>query len=475
MDDVTGALIDVVGIEHVLTDAEQMEPYSHDATFATKFPRMVIRPASTEDVAEVVGILASAGISITARGAGTGLSGGAVATESGAIVSLERLTDLHIDAPSLTATAGAGVMTAAIQAQAAEHGLMYPPDPASTLICTIGGNVATNAGGPSCLKYGVTAEYVIGLVVVLADATVLRLGGRVRKRSGGYRLQQLFIGSEGTLGIVTEVTVRLVPQPNHRATLLAAFDSVDAAAAAVSAILTSGNTPAACELIDATSLEFVKDLLPDDIPSHAACLLLIDQDGNHEDAVADEMNKVKRIVERHGAFTVIAETQSGRDTLWQARRSIGLRLIERRAYRLAEDIAVPIDKISDMVRSVHEIASRNSVSVALFGHAGDGNLHPSLLFPDREPATLRRVSDTAAAIFDRAIELGGTVSAEHGVGTIKRGFLVNERSSVELALLSAIKKVFDPRGLMNPGKVIPSTTARADGAFMDDLPGWLEV
>ena len=475
MEKLIGTLTGLVGADNVLTSEDALADYSHDGTFVTKSPDIVVKPGSTEEVSAVVRALFEAGIFITARGGGTGLSGGSVPVHGGAVVSLERLTEFNIDASSMTVTTGAGAFTADIQRAAEKEGLSYPPDPLSVEICTIGGNIATNAGGPRCLKYGVTAEYVLGLTVVLADGRVLRLGGRTRKRSSGYRLAQLFVGSEGTLGIVTEVTLRLIPLPRHRVTLLAAFGSVEDAAETVTAILTSGSTPATCELIDRSSLAFVSDLLPPGIPPDAATILLIDQDGNHPASIEAEIGDIAKIARAHGAFGVESHADvEGRDSLWEARRAIGLRLIEKRAFRLPEDVAVPIDKIPEMVRFVHKVSDEMGMTIAMFGHAGDGNLHPSLLFSDREPKTLREVGEAAMKIFNKAIDLGGTVSAEHGLGLIKKEFLISEAGDEAVSLMRSLKQLLDPKGLLNPGKVLPTGTIPT-GAFMESLPGWLDA
>lgn len=467
------SLAAIVGPEHVLTHTWQLEEFGHDATFVTASPDFVVRPGTTDEVSAVVAQLWEEGIPITTRGGGTGLSGGAVPLSGGAVISLGRLTTLEIDAGSMCAVAGAGVITADLQEAAATRGLMYPPDPASIDTCTIGGNIATNAGGPACLKYGVTAEYVLGLVVVLADGRVLRLGGKTRKRSAGYRLVQLFAGSEGTLGIVTEAVLRLVPLPKERATALIAFRSVGDAAEAVAALLAGGHLPAALEIIDRSSLEYVSDLLPSDFPHEAAAVLLIEQDGSDRGSVTQdilEMVKVTEVSSPLGSTTDL--DGSRRSDMWRARRMIGTRLLERRSYRLSEDIAVPIARIPEMVEQIREISESMGVSVAVFGHAGDGNLHPSLIFDDREPETLRRVERAAARIFRAALELGGTVSAEHGLGAVKRDFAEEELGADALAIMRSVKQLLDPKGLLNPGKTFPAGST-PDASFLASLPGWL--
>lgn len=463
----------VGGGDHIITDSDRLGDFSHDATFIESRPDFVVRPGTTEEVARISAVLYEHNIPITARGGGSGLSGGAVPLEGGAVVALDRLTTLDIHRSSMSAVVGAGVITADLKNSAEAQGLMYPPDPASIEMCTIGGNIATNAGGPSCLKYGVTAEYVLGLTVVLGDGTLLVLGGRARKRSAGYRLAQLFVGSEGTLGIVTEATLRLIPQPKFRAAALIAFASVDAAATAVSAILAGGHLPAALELIDRSSLEYVSDLLPRGFPREAAAVILVEQDGPEESAPSGELDEIVEIARSCGATAITADLKGERRAeMWKARRSIGTRLLERRAYRLPEDIAVPIDRIPEMVSRITQIASELGVSTAIFGHAGDGNLHPSLIFDDRDPATLRRVGEAASRIFHAALAFGGTMSAEHGLGAVKKEFATEELGGAQIDLMKKIKTVLDPKGLLNPGKTFPSR-ASADASFLEALPGWL--
>ncbi len=465
-------LASIVGDKYV-RPGDPSDEFAHDSTFITAAPDVVIRPADTNQVAAVVRVLGAHEMPITCRGAGTGLSGGAVAIEGGAIVCLDRLTKLEIDASSLTVVAGAGVITADLQAAAARHGLMYPPDPASVAICTVGGNIATNAGGPSSLKYGVTSEYVMGLVIVLADGRVIKLGGKARKRSAGYRLTQLFVGSEGTLGVITEAVLRLIPAPKARGAMLASFDSVVEASAAVTNILQAGYLPAACELIDRSSLGFVQDLLPEDYPKECGAVLLVEQDGRDWESVRSELSDIMEITRKHGASHETSEVgEEGRAGLWAARRSIGLRLIERRNHRLPEDICVPIDKIPEMTTFIQTVSTDFGLTIAVFGHAGDGNLHPSLIFEDKELESLRRVSEAVLLIFDEAIRLGGSVSAEHGLGATKREFAERELGAEAVGYMKAIKAVFDPKGMLNPGKMFP-TGSVVDAKFMESLPGWL--
>ena len=469
MEQLSRRISSIVGEPYVSTDGDIIEDASHDATFITSRPQIVARPEDTEQVGAVVAAAYQAGIPITTRGAGTGLSGGAVPLHGGLVIITDRLTTLEVDETSMCARVGAGVITGDLQTAAQAKGLMYPPDPASLARCTIGGNIATNAGGPSCLKYGVTAEYVLGLTVVLAEGKVITTGGRTRKRSAGYRLSQLFVGSEGTLGVVTEAFMRLIPRPPHRGGLLASFETTDSAAASVVALLRSGHLPVACELIDRSSLRFVADLLPPDVDEGSA-LVLVEQDGHDRAALMDEIRHMGSICATYQGAVTLLPDEADRESLWAARRAIGARLVERRSNRLPEDIAVPLAQIPSMVAAIHRICEQEGVDVSIFGHAGDGNLHPSILFDDQDQQTLARVTRASAQIFREAIALGGTVSAEHGLGALKREFAMEDASESSLELMSQIKKLLDPSGLLNPSKIFPSDPAPED--FLRALPGW---
>jgi glycolate oxidase len=425
-----------------------------------------VTPAATEEVAAVVQVCAEAGTPVVARGSGTSLVGGPVPLAGGVVLSLDRITDLEVDAANTVAVAGAGVITGRLDEAANAAGLMYPPDPASVGMSTIGGNVACNAGGMRCLKYGVTADYVAGLTVVLASGEVLRLGGRLRKRSSGYRLAQLFIGSEGTLGIVTEVIVKLVPLPRHRATAMVGFASVDDAARAVSRILAAGHFPAALELMDRATLRVVGALLPPGFDPDLEAALLVEQDGSHKEHVEHDLMRIVDLLD--GVENRIAQSSSERDGLWEARRSFGKVLMAMPHNYFAEDVAVPIASIPEMIRRLRRLASETGLEICTLGHAGDGNLHPSILFKDEQRPL---VSRAAAQIFRDALDLGGSISAEHGLGALKRDYAEAEHGALALALMRRLKDMLDPAGILNPHKVFPEQPADAD--FLNRMPGWI--
>jgi glycolate oxidase len=453
----------VVGDRHVISGA--IEPFMHDATFMDGELIAAVLPGTTAEVSLVMKVCNDLGIPVVARGAGTSLVGGSVPLGGGIVLSLERMSGIEIDTGNVCAIAGAGAITSRIQEEAGLHGLMYPPDPASAQMSSIGGNVACNSGGPSCLKYGVTADYVLGMTVVLADGQVLRLGGRTRKRSSGYRLAHLFIGSEGTLGIVTEVVLKLIPEPQHRATAVVSFRTATDAAAAVARLMGSGHLPAALELMDRGALELVEHLLPPGLGTDAACVLLIEQDGKTPQQVHDDIEAMVVVVD--GIENRLAQSSSERAKLWNARRSFGKVLMAMPKNFFAEDVSVPIAAIPEMLSRIQRLAAETGLRIPVVGHAGDGNLHPSFVFDDDERDL---VGPAAARLFADAVELGGSISGEHGLGALKRDHAAREHSALEFDLMRQVKAVMDPKGILNPHKVFPE--GPADGGFLDRQPGW---
>jgi glycolate oxidase len=444
--------------------------YSFDGTFQQRRPDVAVSPASTEEVASIVRVAARERIPIIARGASSGLAGGTIPESGGLVLNLARMDRIvEIDTDNVCVVAQSGVVTLQLQQAVERVGLFYPPDPASSRQSTIGGNVATNAGGPRCLKYGVTRDYVIGLTVVLASGEVLKLGGKVTKNATGYALMQLFVGSEGTLGIVTEVILRLAPLPRARVTALAIFDALTSASQAVSKIMGSGMLPATLELMDGTTINVVEDFLNAGLPRHAQAMLLLEQDGADESVARADVERMADLCRSLGALEVqIATSAAERDKLWLARRSVSAALGRLRPNKLGEDIVVPKREIPAMIDAVREIAQRYALPIPVFGHAGDGNLHPNILFDLRDDDEVRRVELAARDIFRAALSLGGTLSGEHGVGTLKREFLEEAHGPLAVSLARAIKTAFDPNGLLNPGKIFP--TGRGITGFLADLP-----
>ena len=460
----------VVAPGYVHTAPSEIISYSYDGTFQQRRPDLAVSPASTDEVAQIVKLAKERKTPIIARGASSGLAGGTIPESGGIILNLARMNQIvEIDTDNVCVTAQAGVVTLQLQQAVEKAGLFYPPDPASSRQSTIGGNVATNAGGPRCLKYGVTRDYVIGLTVVLASGDILKLGGKVTKNATGYQLMQLFVGSEGTLGIVTEVTLKLAPLPRARVTAVATFEKLAQASQAVSRIMASGILPATLELMDGTTINVVEDFLQMGLPRHAEAMLLLEQDGTDAGVARADVDRMAEVCRALGAAEVtVATTNAERDQLWRARRSVSAALGRLRPNKLGEDIVVPKSAIPEMIASVRQIASRYELPIPVFGHAGDGNLHPNILFDLRDPDEVRRVECAARDIFRAAIRLGGTLSGEHGIGTLKREFLAEAQGTLAVDLSRAIKRVFDPDGLLNPGKVFP--TGRGTEGFLADLP-----
>ncbi len=461
---VTERLRQIVGVDYVRVSTD-LEPYKHDGTFVEGTPGAAVLPASTEEVSAIVRLCAETMTPVVARGSGTGLAGGSAPLGCGIALSLERLQYLEIDSANACAVAGAGVITGLLQEAVGRHGLFYPPDPASHMISTIGGNVACNAGGMCCLKYGVTADYIIGMTVVLADGSALRLGGKTRKRASGYRLSQLFTGSEGTLGIVTEVIVKLIPLPRYKEAAVVGYASLDDAAGAVKRLLGSGFLPAALELLDRTTLELLVDHLPPGFEPTLEAVIVVEQDGNDREYVRAELDRIAATM--GGAEVKIIRTEAERAGIWQARRHVMRILIERPKNYSIEDIGIPLANIPEMVRRVRKLAAESRLRIIVYGHAGDGNLHPTILFEDEDRP---RVSAVAAQILRETVELGGTISAEHGLGALKRDFAEAEHGPEVMALMRRLKQTLDPSGILNPHKIFPE--APADDEFLVRQPGW---
>ncbi len=449
-------LRDVVGAPYLLTRPEEVGGYAADASIASAEgdPLAVVLPASTAEVSQIMQIAADAAIPIVTRGAGSGLAGGSTPTPGALVLALTRMQRLTIDPHQMTAHAEAGVMTADLQRAAEAHNLFYPPDPSSQNVSTIGGNIACNAGGPRCIKYGVTADYVPGLTAVLADGHILRVGNGVNHHAPDASLLHLLIGSEGTLAVITEATMRLIAAPPAHRTVLALFDRLESACTTVEAIMAAGLLPAALELMDDTTIAVVDDYLHLGLPRDAGALLLLLSDGEPE-AVEAESHQLAEFARRGGARHVtLAHTPHDEAALWRGRRAIGPALARVRPNRLGEDICVPVHQIAATVARIKAIATHYNLPIPVFGHAGDGNLHPNILFDARDAAQVTQAWHAAEAIFTAALDVGGTLSGEHGIGTLKRAFLPAALGEQNLALHRAIKATFDPHHRLNPGKVL---------------------
>lgn len=413
-----------------------------------------MRPRDTAEVAATVRVCADHGVPIVPRGAGSGVAGGAVAGDGCVVLSVMAMDRIHtIDTANLLAVVGPGVLNADLCDAVAAHGLWYPPDPASRAICSIGGNVATNAGGLCCVKYGVTREYVLGLEVVLADATVCRLGRRTVKGVAGYDLTALFVGSEGTLGIVTEVTLRLRPAPPPAVTMTAFFGSLADAGRAISAITTT-TTPSLLEVMDSTTLAAVETWTRMDLDTSAAALVLAQSDGGA--GAVDQLDTMTAAARAAGASYVAATSDPDEGAQLLAARRLAYPALERLGAAVMNDIAVPLGSVAAAIEAIEAIARRHEVRVGTFGHAGDGNLHPTVVFDRHDPASVERAEAAYHDMATAALALGGTVTGEHGIGLLKLDHLTAEAGPGVIDLHAAIKAALDPHGTLNPGKVLRS-------------------
>ena len=448
-------LVDIVGQDHVLTAKIDILPYSFDGTATLKqSPLAVVFPANTSEVAACVRLAIHHEIAVVTRGSGTGLSGGSVPSPNSLVICLVRMDAvLAVDPENLTVRAQAGAITQKIDDAAGEYGLFYPPDPGSIKISTIGGNVAENSGGLRGLKYGVTRDYVMELEVVLPDASIVRLGNACVKDVAGYSLKDLFIGSEGTLGIVTEVLLKLLPKPEARRTMLATYARMEDAAETVSAIIAARIIPCTLEFLDQTTIRCVEDFCRIGLPTDAAALLLMETDG-HPAAVADEAERMEAIARKMGASSIrVAKDTNEAAVLATARRSAFSALARLRPTTILEDVTVPRNQLATMVSFINEVAARYGLMVGTFGHMGDGNLHPTFLADEKDADEMKRVHLALNEIVTRTIELGGTITGEHGVGLAKREWLAQQIGDASLSLMKLVKHSLDPRNLLNPGKI----------------------
>ncbi len=468
-----GRLSDVVGPEHVLVDARHRETYGQDETEDRLHPpEAVVRPASTAEVSGVLAACRAAGVPVTPRGAGSGLSGGALPVFGGIVLALERLDRiLELDADNRMAVVQPGVITGTLHAAALGVGLCYPPDPASSAYCQLGGNLAENAGGPHGVKYGFTKDYVLALEAVRMDGGVLRTGGKLRKDVAGFDLTRLLVGSEGTLAVITEATLRLIPAPTERRLLVAPFASLEAAAAGMVAVYRSAVTPSALEIVEREAIVASARHLGRSVPGQdAEALLLVEADGAHADPVERERDALGEVLLAAGAAEVlVAGTPAREKELWAVRKGIGEAVRALGPY-VECDTAVPPTRVPELLAGVREVAQRFGVRQISYGHAGDGNIHVNVLAHDPDRARRERTLGPAIeAIFEVAVRLGGTITGEHGVGVAMSRHLPLCRDAVYLDTLRRVKQAFDPDGLLNPGKVLfeptppPAHSFRAPG------------
>jgi glycolate oxidase len=449
------ALAAIVGPDGLLTEPEDLIPYSFDGTAALKQrPEAVVFPRTTTQVAEVVRLAGAARVPIVTRGSGTGLSGGSVPTPGSLVLCLVQMNAiLDLDPRNLTLRAQPGAITQRIDEAASRHGLFYPPDPGSIRISTIGGNVAENSGGLRGLKYGVTRDYVMGLEVVLPSGEIARFGNQCVKDVAGYSLKDLFIGSEGTLGIITEVLLKLVPRPAARRTMLALYDRIEDAAQTVSAIVAAHIIPCTLEFLDRMTAVCVEDYAHVGLPTDCEAVLLMETDG-HPAVVAEEAAQMEALARTHGARDVrTARDETEALQLAAARRNAFSALARQRPTTILEDVTVPRSELATMVRFIADTAAAFNLQIGTFGHMGDGNLHPTFLADERDQAEMHRVHEALEAIVGRTLELGGTITGEHGVGLAKKPWLRQQMGDASFGLMRQIKHTLDPHNLLNPGKM----------------------
>jgi glycolate oxidase len=439
----------------ILTAREDLLPYSFDGTAALQqIPSAVVLAKSVDEVSRLLEAANRQSLVIVPRGSGTGLSGGSIPLEGSVVLCLSRMNSiLEVDARNLTLLAEAGATTLDIALAAEAAGLFYPPDPGSMKISTIGGNVAENSGGLRGLKYGVTRDYVMGLEIVLPSGEVIFTGNKCVKDVAGYSLRDLFIGSEGTLGIVTKVLLSLIPKPAAGKTLLAIFDRMEDAANTVSAIIAAKIIPCTLEFLDRVTINCVEDYAAIGLPREAAAVLLMETDG-HPAAVEEEASRMAQIARNlHARDVRVAQTAEEAIRLATARRAAFSSLARIAPTTILEDATVPRSELAQMVEHIQRVAEKYGLKVGTFGHMGDGNLHPTFLTNEKDVEEMHRVELAMKEIFDRALALGGTITGEHGVGLAKKPFLKGAVGELNLEVMKQIKRAFDPKGILNPGKI----------------------
>ncbi|NIM34031.1 MAG: FAD-binding protein [Hydrotalea flava] len=452
-------LIQIVGNENYIVNEADLFKYGHDETETIQqTPEIVVKPKNTAEVAAIMTLCHQNCIPVTPRGAGTGLSGGAIPHKGGVVLSLEKFNKIiSIDEQNLQVTTEPGVITEVLQNAVKEKGLFYPPDPSSKGSCFIGGNIAENSGGPKAVKYGVVKDYVLNLEVVLPDGTIIETGANVLKNSTGYNLTQLMVGSEGTLGIVTKIVLKLIPLPKYDVLMLAAFNNLQKAGEAVSAIFRAGFVPSGLELVEIDALKIVSTMMN----SHAipvndaiAAHLLIELDGNHKDILMQEMEAIALLLENFEVGDLFfAEDEAQKNELWKLRRRVA-EAVKLDGYTIEEDSVVPRAFLPDLILGVKQLAQQYGFKAVCYGHAGDGNLHIRIKDPNTTTSFNQpHIQKALADLFILVKKLGGTISGEHGIGLIQKKYMPLVMQEANLQIMRSIKKVFDPNNILNPGKI----------------------
>ncbi|VDG99101.1 Uncharacterized FAD-linked oxidoreductase Rv2280 [Lysinibacillus sphaericus] len=455
-------LVEISGNANAKTTVAQRLAYSYDATANFQaMPDIVLSPSSIEEVQEIVRVCSEYQIPIVSRGSGTNLAAGTTPTSGGVVLLFNRMNEiLELDHENLTITVQPGVITQTINEVVEKSGLFYPPDPSSMSISTIGGNVSENSGGLRGLKYGVTRDYVKALKVVLPTGEVITTGGKLAKDVAGYDLTSLFVGSEGTLGVIVEIILGLIPQPETKKTLLVFYNELEEAARTVSSIIAAKIVPATLEFMDKGTIEAVENFMHIGLPTDCEAMLLIEQDGDPE-VVEKDMALIHKLCLEHGATSIqVAQSAEEAAELSLARRVALSALARMRPTTILEDATVPRSEISKMVKTIQEIAVKYDLLICTFGHAGDGNLHPTILTDERDTEEMKRVESAFEEIFDRAIQLGGTITGEHGVGEMKSPYLEWKIGPEGMNVMRTIKTSLDPKNIMNPGKMFAKDTKK---------------
>jgi len=447
----------ILGKQYCTQKKEDLLCYAYDATARSYLPSAVLFPRDAREISAILHLANSDRFSVTPRGAGSGMTGGSLPVKGGIVLAMSRLNRiLEIDKDNLIAHAEPGVVTGHFHRAVESEGLFYPPDPSSSDFSTLGGNLAECAGGPRAVKYGVTRDYVLGLEAVLPTGEIIHSGVKTTKGVVGYDLTRLLIGSEGTLGIITGITFKLLPLPEAVNAMTAIFDHMETAAETVSEIIRRGIIPRTIEFMDNASIRCVERHLKMNLPVEAGALLLIEVDGKTEE-VGMLIEQLSTLCMSQGAKdTKVAGKKEEIAELWKARKAISPALFHYGPDKINEDIVVPRSKIPDMVRKIEALKEKTGLTIVSFGHAGDGNIHFNIMLDKKNRDELKKAEAAIEALFEHTLELGGTISGEHGVGITKAPYIAKEIGSVELNLMKKIKKIFDPNGILNPGKIFPA-------------------
>ncbi len=458
-DQVVNRLIEIVGKDNVLAADADRITHSYDATQQKHMPEVVVYASSTGEIQLVVQLANQEKIPILPRGAGSGFSGGSLPVQGGIVLVLTTMDRiLDIDTDNLTAEVEPGVVTAVLQRAVEKLGLFYPPDPASKEFCTLGGNVAENSGGPRCVKYGVTGDYILGLEVVTPTGDVIITGGKTLKNVVGYDLTKLMVGSEGTLGIVTRIFLKLLPKPAAKKTMLVQFTSIDGAAEAVSAITRAKIIPTALEFMDRATINTIRDQSPIEINKSCQAILIIEIDGDPE-ILDSQAERVLDAVKEHGVIeTSISGSDEESEAIWQVRRVISPSLKKLAPNKFNEDIVVPRSRIPEMIRKLDTLSSGFDIPIVCFGHAGDGNIHVNIMVDLKKAGMGEKVDAAIREVFRTVVSLDGSISGEHGIGTAKAPYLNIELSDETIRVMQRVKQAFDPNNILNPGKIFTGTS-----------------